>query len=106
MAAQTLARSVHQPLMAVSTNPNRAVPRPPLTVHGEGVVVSMLRPARDKKGLVVRLFNVTDQATQATVQGLGKDSELWLSNPMEDRLEKLEGSIDMCAHDIVTLRVE
>ncbi|NQV31942.1 MAG: hypothetical protein HQ515_04565, partial [Phycisphaeraceae bacterium] len=94
-AAQALARSVHQPLMAVSVNPNRATFKQPLTVHGKGVVVSMLRPARDKKGLIVRLFNVTDQATQATVQGLTRHKQLWLSNPMEDRLERLDGPLDM-----------
>ncbi len=106
IAAQDLARSVFQPLLAVSINPNRAVPGSPLTVKGQGVVVSMLRPARDKKGWVVRLFNVTDQPTKATVEGRSRGTDTWLSNPMEDRLERFEGPLEMGAHDIVTLRVE
>ena len=105
-AAQALARSVHQPLMAVSVNPNRATFKQPLTVHGKGVVVSMLRPARDERGLIVRLFNVTDRPTTATVKGLTHHKQLWLSNPMEDRLERLDRPLDMAAHDIVTLRLE
>jgi alpha-mannosidase len=104
--AQALARLAHQPLMAISVNPNRVTPKPPLTVHGEGVVVSMLRPARDGHGLVVRLFNVTDQSAVATVRGLAPETRLWLSNPMEDRLEPLEGPLALCGHDIVTLRIE
>ncbi|MCF7976058.1 MAG: hypothetical protein K9N55_19730 [Phycisphaerae bacterium] len=105
-AAQALARSVHQPLMAMSVNPNRATSKPPLTVHGEGVVVSMLRPARDGRGLIVRLFNVTDKPATTTVQGLGRYKQLWLSNPMEDRLEPVDGALTVCANDIVTLRIE
>lgn len=104
--AQRRARAIHQPLVVVSVSPETVPLEAPVQVGGPGVVLSMLRPARDRRGWVMRLYNGTDQATQATVRLVKEHNELWLSNPMEERLRQLPGSIDLAAYDIVTLRVQ
>jgi len=107
--AQRFARSIHQPLLPVAADPSRPVAKSMLSVAGDGVVVTSLKPSRDGKALMVRLFNTSPDKQTAAVKWTVPPKATWISNPMEDRISKLarpSGPIEMVRHEIVTLRVE
>ena len=104
--AQRFGRSVSQPLIAVSARPSSQAPPALLAVEGDGVVVTTIRPSRDGKAYMVRLFNVADENQTARLTWSRPVDSAWISNPMEDRKEKAQEAIAMVPFEIVTLRVE
>ena len=69
------------------------------------MVVTTIKPARDGRDLLVRLFNTADQTVKAELKWTRQPKTTWLSNPMEKKLKRVNGSIQMVKHEIVTLRV-
>jgi len=107
--AQKFARSIHQPLLPVEADPLRPVIKSMLTVTGDGVVVTSVKPSRDGKALMVRLFNTSPKKQTAALKWARQPKATWISNPMEDQISKTaksSGPIEMVKHEIVTLRVE
>ncbi|MBN1514133.1 MAG: hypothetical protein JXB13_19100, partial [Phycisphaerae bacterium] len=105
-AAQRMARSAHQPLLAFTADGDVAAPSRLLSVDGDGVLVTTVRPTRDGRGHVVRLFNTTDRPARATLNWLRGPADGWICNPTEEKLRPLDGSIELARQEIVTLRFE
>jgi alpha-mannosidase len=77
-----------------------------LSVTPAGVIVTAFKPSFDGKGLVVRLFNTSEQLEQATLSWAEPAPKtVWLSNLAEERISKINGPIEMSSYEIVTLRV-
>lgn len=104
-AAQRGAREVTQPLVALPADPARPVVRASLDVEGDGVVLTSVRPSRDGKALMVRLFAASGQPERFTV-GRAKPQNVYLSDPRESRGRKVAGPIDLAGYGVVTLRLE
>ena len=106
VAAQRFGREICQPLLAVLADPDRPVASSLLNVSDDGVVVTSVRPCRDGKGLMARLFNTADGSRKASIRFRRPYSQVWISNPMEQKLRPCQGAIELVRHEIVTVRVE
>ncbi|MCI0499378.1 MAG: glycosyl hydrolase-related protein, partial [Planctomycetales bacterium] len=104
--AQQFGRSVHQPLIAVCSNPSKPVAQSMFTLDNDGVVVTSVKPSRDGQDLMIRLFNTTDSKTKMTIDFPHAAKAVWISNPREEKIKKVRGPISMVKHEIVTLRVQ
>ncbi len=104
--AQRFGRGVCQPLLAVPADPAKPVIEPLLKLRGEGVVITSIRPSRDGKALMVRLFNTADDDRQVELQWSQPVGTTWLSNPMEETKAKMPAVKKLAKFEVVTLRVE
>jgi hypothetical protein len=104
--SQKIGRSVCQGLIVTAADPAKPVIQPMLKVNGDGVVVTSIRPSRNGKGIMVRLFNISGQQQNTSLKWSVEPEGMWLSNPMEEKLSSLTGPIQMVPHEIVTLRIE
>ncbi len=102
--AQRFGRAVSQPLIAVAANPASAATVS--LVEVEGAVVTTIRPSRDGKAYIVRLFNVAEGMRAARLEWNHPVKGSWISNPLEEKMEKAPPVIEMEPFEIVTLRVE
>jgi len=106
-AAQQFGRNICQPLLAVPADPEKKPAQPMLALKSaDTVVATQVRPSRDGKAWMVRLFNTGDQPATATLTWNRPAGRTWLSNPMEDALELAPEKIATAARGFVTLRVE
>ncbi|MHC4070758.1 MAG: discoidin domain-containing protein [Planctomycetota bacterium] len=104
--AQRFGRGVCQPLLVVQADPEKPVTEPLLKLEGEGVVVTSIRPSRDGKALMVRLFNTADSERQVKLHWNRPVGVTWLSNPMEETKVKISAAKKLNKFEVVTLRVE
>lgn len=103
--AQRVARSLHQPLLALSAEPSGRAVKSMFSVEGDGVVVTSVKPSRDGKALMVRLYNTSEHSRKASLVWATKPKETWISNPMEATIAKAARAVEMVPGEIVTLRV-
>lgn len=104
--AQRFGRSVCQPLQALRVAAEKPAARPLLTVSDPGVIVTSIRPSRDHKAFIVRLFNVTDKPRETTLTWGRPMGAVWISNPAEDLVQVTGPVISMDKYEMATLRVE
>lgn len=103
--AQRVARSLHQPLLAFAADPSKPAVESMFSVEGDGVVVTSVKPSRDGKAIMVRLFNTAEHPRKASLVWAKKPAETWISNPMEATIAKAGQAVKMAPREIVTLRV-
>ena len=103
--AQQFARNVHQPLIAISADTSKPAVESMLKVENKNVIITSIKPGRDAKALMVRLFNASETDQNIYLQWNHKPKEMWISNPMEDKISKLTTPIQMMKHEIITLQV-
>jgi len=71
------------------------------------VIVSRLKPSRDGRALMVRIFNASKQPQNATLTWAAPHGRrIWLSSPLEERRGPVATPIEIPAWGIVTLRCE
>ena len=104
--AQRFGREISQPLIAISADPAKNVVEPMLEVKGEGIVLTSVRPSRDGKALMLRLFNVADATQKASLVWNRPVRTISISNPMEDIVRVAPKELDMEKFQVITLRVE
>ena len=104
-AAQRGARNVTQPLLAFASNPAQPILKPAFHVEGDGVVITSLKPSRDSKALMVRMFAASGKTERFTLK-CTEPKRIYLSSPQESRGRRIEGPIDLPAYGIVTLRLD
>jgi hypothetical protein len=104
--AQRFGRGVCQPLQVLAANPDKPAAAPLLTVGDPGVIVSSVRPSRDGKALIVRLFNATETPRETTLTWGRPMGAVSISNPMEDIVSPAAPSVALAQYEMVTLRVE
>ncbi len=104
-AAQRSAKDIAQPLLAVPADPNQSIPGPLLRIDGDGVLVTSLKPSRDFRALMVRLFAASGKPERFTLKW-AEPKHVYRSDPQESRGSEIKGPIDLPAYGVVTLRVE
>jgi hypothetical protein len=96
-----------QPLIAAAAEGGTPLRPSLLEVEPPGVIVTSLRPSSDKKGWIVRLSNASGRPENVVLRGsIYREGSVYLSNPFEDRLERIRGPVRVLPFGIVTLRVE
>ncbi len=103
---QRFARGVHQPLLPIAGDVGKPVRRSLLTLDNDAVVVTAVKPCRDGDGLLLRLFNTTSQPQEASVRWTDTPKQIYLSNPLEDRIEPAAKSLTLAGYEILTLRTQ
>ena len=95
-----------QPLLAsVGAEPSLAESR--VTVSSAEVIVTALRPSRDGKALMMRLYGAGDSNQKAALRWAAPAPKaVWLSDLSEQPQTAVSGPIDVPARGVVTLRVE
>jgi hypothetical protein len=97
-----------QPLVAVPAAPSapaRIASR--FELSSRDVIASALRPSRDGRGIIIRLFNVTAAPAKTSVTCDGRPpAHVWLSDFQDRPCAKADGPIDVPPYGLVTLRIE
>jgi len=95
-----------QPLICVPVSPDTAVPSAPLQIVPVDVVLTSLRPGRDGKSWIARLYNASEKTEQVDLKWNNVAAEqVWLSNPFQAKIEKMQGPLTMAPYEIVTLYI-
>lgn len=106
-AAERFGRGITQPLLAAPVDPDTPVPPPLLTLDGDaGIVATQVRPSRDGKAWMIRLFNTSGHPASTRLVWHRPVGTIHISNPMEDALEPASEKIELASRQVVTLRVE
>jgi alpha-mannosidase len=96
-----------RPLIAIPVRPEQPPVEPFVRVDAAGVLISSIRPSRDGKALIIRLYAVGGEPESFSLTwGDGKPRSLYLSGEDEARGEPVACPIDLPAYGIVTLRAE
>jgi alpha-mannosidase len=70
------------------------------------LVVTMLKPSKDKNNLMVRIFNPTDKTGSSYIRWEGMNKPLFfLSNGDEEEKEQIENKIALSPFEAVTLKI-
>lgn len=110
-AAQRFGIERSQPLIAIPVDKNMppVLPPvlPPVHVESDTVIVTSLKPSRDQKAWIVRLFNPGPTAQKATLEWAKPGpTAVWITDATEGRRDQLQGAVQLPGWGIVTLRCE
>ncbi len=101
------ALAVDQPMIASPVSKNEKEHQSLFTLESDKAVVTLVKPSRDGKGLIVRLFNTSIQPAEAGFKwGSFKAKGIYYSNPDEKPLKKIEGAFKMLPNEIATIKLE
>ncbi|MCL2306314.1 MAG: polysaccharide lyase family protein [Planctomycetaceae bacterium] len=75
-------------------------------LDNENVLITRLKPTRTESGLILRLYNPSDKPQTVTLDFVQKVEQLYLSNPLEERVEKVANTITIDPFDFITIRAE
>lgn len=96
-----------QPMIAVPADKNIKNPKSLFSLSSGKVIVTSIKPCRDGKGYIVRLFNTSSQPLETTfLWGAFKASKMFITNPNEERVSKTNNPVELLPNDIITLRLE
>ena len=97
-----------QPLIVAPSAENQKRPAASLLeVEPSGVIVVSLKPGADKKCWIARLYNASGRPENVRLRGaICREGSIYLSNPFEERLDRVEGPVSILPFGIVTLRIE
>jgi alpha-mannosidase len=96
-----------QGLVAVPVRRDAPLPASRLSVEGQGVIVSSLKPSEDGRALMVRLFNSGTASAQVSVQWRDPvPSRVTISSPREESDADVAGPLELPPLGIVTLRAQ
>ncbi|HRT56267.1 MAG TPA: polysaccharide lyase family protein [Candidatus Paceibacterota bacterium] len=94
-----------QPLVVLPARGN--LPQAPVRVSNPNVMVSALKPADDGKGLVLRLFGLSNKPEKVTLAwSEPKPAKVFLSDNSERPRQPGGDSVEVPAHSLLTLRAE
>jgi hypothetical protein len=98
---------ISQPLVPIAAS-DRSLPRTSLLhIQPSDVVATILKPSRDGKAWVLRLFNPTEKPHKVTLDwGKPAPRIVFLSNLAEEKRAQLDEQIEMAPYEIVTVRAQ
>jgi len=98
---------ISEPLIPVP-GAGRSLPRPSLLhIQPNDVVATILKPSRDGKAWILRLFNPTQNPHKVTLNwSKPAPRKVFLSNFAEERGALLDEPIEMMPYEIVTVRAQ
>jgi alpha-mannosidase len=95
-----------QPLQIVFPDAKTQNYNRPINVDENSViVVSSLKPSRDGKGLMMRLFNPTNKESETTIDVNDNKTVLWLSNGDEDETRTIKNRIILTPFEVKTVKI-
>jgi hypothetical protein len=104
--AERFAVGVGQPLIAVPVRPEAPQVKPPVRLDSERVIATLVKPADDGDGLVLRLYNPGDRsATAILITPDGSPFSVFGSDVGESLGEPTAPRLELGPYEIVTLRV-
>jgi len=105
--AKKFSMNAKQPLLAAPADLSTPPPPPLLKISPSSIVVSSLKPSRDGRALIVRLYNASDKSQRVRLEWLGlKNIRVTLSDFDEKAVQKLGRVFPLSPWEIATLRAE
>ncbi len=97
---------ISQPLLVMSARKEASI-ESRLKLNNEAVIITALKPSKDKKALILRLYSASGKDESASIiWSEPKPIGIWLSDLSERPLSKTNEVIKVPAGSIVTLRAE
>ena len=97
----------NQPLLVRRASSDGKAPSGLFTIEGSGVFATSLRPSRDGKAIMVRLYNAGGKPQDVSLKwGAFRPAHVLMSDLQESRGQSPKGTITMPAFGIITLRCE
>ncbi len=94
------------PLIVVPVDRDtRSIP-PLFELSTDDIIASTVKPADLGQGLIVRLYNPTTEPKSVSLTWYKKPQQIWISNPAEGKISKIDMPLRMASYQIVTLRVQ
>lgn len=104
--AQSLGRQICQPLIAVNVRSEpQENPCAPLQILSDDVAITSIKPSRDQKAFMVRLFNISGRSATPDIRWIDPDRNVWISNPMEEELMLVEHPLVFAEQEVITLKI-
>jgi alpha-mannosidase len=95
-----------QPLIPVPVKPKSHPQQPSIWINTDQVIITSIKPTRDQKAYLLRLFNCSDQPQDVKLDWPSrKQPAFFLSNPAEEKLEQVKLPMHMLPSEIITLRL-
>ena len=95
-----------QPLIPVLSNNVAKNENSLFTIKGD-IVLTSLKPSRDKKFFMVRLFNPTKEKQSGTIEfQKGEAVEIFLSRADEANLGKISNRFELIPFEVLTLKIK
>ncbi len=104
-AAHRAAMEAHRPLLAVEVDGSRPVAGAPVRIRGDGVLVTSLRPSRDGRAMMIRLFAGSGKPEEVNLDW-AVPRAMYVSGPGEERGDRVQGALALKAYEVVTIRAE
>jgi len=104
-AAKRIGLDAERPLVTAAAAAALRGADPILRIGTPDVVVTSLRPSRDGRAFIARLYNASLRPVQAVIAGRS-GTTLALSDPEERRGAAVRGPLALVPAEIVTLRIE
>ncbi|MBM3296147.1 MAG: hypothetical protein FJY83_00940 [Candidatus Aminicenantes bacterium] len=96
-----------QPLLAAPADPSAPPPPPLLKIAPSSIIVSSIKPSRDGRSLILRLFNASDEPQEAWFHRPGrKPPRVFLSNLVEEDGQEIKEAVVIPPWGIMTLKIE
>ncbi len=106
-SATQLATGLSQPLIALPPSPDPPSGRARLRLTNAHVLATAFKPADDRTGWILRLYNVSAIEQQVSVEWEApRPARVFLSNTSERRGAEVSGAITVPAWGLITLRAE
>ena len=106
-AANRFGIECNRPLVAVSARVDGPPAlAPPFHLDARGVIVTALKPSRDGRARIIRLYAASGKPENVHLVWPGTPPAIYLSDPNETRGERVSGPIRLSAYGFATLRVE
>ncbi len=106
-AAERFGIECSQPLVVANADLKNPRLKSFLKIEQTGVIVTSLKPSKDGKAIIIRLFNASGSPEQVKILWANKQPQnIFISSPFEDRAEKIKETVFIPAYGIITLFAE
>lgn len=101
-----LAQNYCQPLIVIQSRDRELNPTS-IILSEKRLVVTARKPAEDKKGEIIRLYNPSSQALSTKIQWKNRTPKnLWISDAREEPVQKTADLIEVPSRSVVTVRAD
>ncbi len=105
--AEKKARNITQPMLAVEADPSNPVLKPFMQVDSEGVIVTSIRPTRDGRAQMVRLYNTLSSSSQAKIIfNDSREYDVHYCDSMGYPLTLADKAVELTGYGVVTIRID
>jgi len=70
------------------------------------IVITSLKPAKDKKGYIVRLYNPTQDSCELNLNCRNENTKVFISNGDEEEVKPLNNNSVLAAFEVITLKIK